>query len=155
MRIIAVLVIISSFAYCQTSTKDSAIDEFLQLTKAEEAFRKGAEAGFEVGFDPKNNPGLKLVPKHKLDAIRSEIKELFAKEFTYEKVRDDMKSLVGDSYTDEELKELNAVLKTPIMQKFFQEQIKNIPAQMALGQDAARPLQPKIIAITQKHLLRP
>lgn len=133
------------------SEKDAAIRRYLELTQAATGFQEGAEAGFDVGFDPATNPHLAAIPEEQLTAIRQQVGDLIAERFTYATIEEDMMSVIDGRYSLEELQELNGLLASePVLQKMIQVNIDTIPLMMRISMEHMRELQPEIMAITQR-----
>ena len=125
-------------------------EEYITLTRSEEAFLIGLKAGLDAGLNPENNIGLKAIPAEKLERIRKEIGELVEKEFTFDLFKDDLIGLLAQNYSEEELREVNQQLSTPVMQKYIKTNVKLVPGTIAASSKNMRTLQPKILEITMR-----
>ena len=137
------------------AAKDAAIERYMELNHSEEAFKLGLKAGLAAGFDPENNPALKAIPEDKLEKIVIAVENLFEDKFQFAAVKDGIKAEIHSNYTLDELKALNEVLATPIMQDFIKKNNDSIENMMKVGQSAMRPLQGDIITAVQRVMAQP
>lgn len=138
-----------------TPEKDAAIERYLELTHAEKAFVIGVKAGMEIGFDPKNNPGLAMVPKDKLAKTAIAVEALVEEKFSFDRLKSHMKDVIADKFTLEQLTVINKELANPIIQEYLQKNIEMVPFMTELGAKAMQPLQGDIMQVVQQIMREP
>lgn len=132
-----------------------AVERFLELTRAEDNFYAGMEAGFAAGMDPQMNPALAAIPEAKLQQIVEEVGALMREDFDWESIRPGFVQLVAETYTLEELGKVNEALDDPSIAMMFERQADFIARSTRLSTERMQELQPKILALTQEILSRP
>ena len=135
--------------------KAKALDQFFTTIMAREKYEKSVVAGFEASTEA----GLKQVPlpeeqKAKMRAAMEKVKEMMLKELSWDKIKPRLAEGYGKLYTKEELKEINDLFaKTPVLQKMVKNEIEILPTALAIGQEEALKLMPKIQQIMMEEMM--
>ncbi|MDA3873514.1 MAG: hypothetical protein PF795_06105, partial [Kiritimatiellae bacterium] len=145
MTLLFVFLLSSAVAEEISLEKREELDRYLELTQAEKGFVVGLEEGIKVGFDPKNNPALAMIPNKKLVRIQEEMTALMNARFTFKDIKPEYVVYLDGALALEDLKSINALLEKPQMQKMILTNINAAPMMIRASTEFTQKLQPEIM----------
>jgi hypothetical protein len=127
MKIARLLVIAAMIApACRADDSMALANKYLELTGTAAFLQQGFESGIKSSLDRMRAQG---APAELVDSIQSEAHGFFVENFKWDEVKPKLAKLYADTFTEAELKEIDAFYETPAGQKA----VAKLPTLMQVG----------------------
>jgi Uncharacterized protein conserved in bacteria (DUF2059) len=127
MKIARLLVIAAMIApVCRADDSLALANKYLELTGAPAFLQQSFESGIKSSLDRMRAQG---APAELVDSIQSEAHGFFLENFKWDEVKPKLAKLYADTFTEAELREIDAFYETPAGQKA----VAKLPTLMQVG----------------------
>jgi uncharacterized protein len=147
------LVMVGAYANAQEQSRKQLAEELMTLMNA----RQNIEQSFAMIKQMVTSEIQKMAPpigqapaQEKLSAMMDKMMDLMAKEFSWDRLKDDYVDLYAEVYSEQELKDLIAFFKTPSGQALVKKQPELMQRSMEVNKKIISQVMPKIQALANE-----
>lgn len=157
------ILILATFALCLTTARadltpshQASIEKLVVALQVQKQFESNLILGFEAGMGVTSDQ-IKAMPpemQQKFAAAIEKVKTSILELMGWEKLKPDVVAIYGKNFTEQEAKDVTALMESPAGQLLLSKQLKVTADLMKVTQEKMKVLQPKIMEIMQAEMTK-
>jgi hypothetical protein len=157
------LLILATFALCLsnahadlTASHQAAIEKLLTVMQVQKQVETNLISGFEAGMGGSMEQ-IKTLPQEQQDKFAKgieKVKAVIVEQMGWEKIKPEIIASYGKNFTEQEAKDVAALMETPAGQLLVGKQVTVAADLMKMTQERMKVLQPQIMQIIQTEMTK-
>lgn len=157
------ILILATFALCLTTARadltaphQAAIEKLVVALKVQKQFENNLILGFEAGMGNTADQ-IKSLPQEQQDKFAKgieKVKAVMLEQMGWEKLKPQILAIYGKNFTEQEAKDVAALMESPTGQMLLERQITLAADLMKETQDKMKVLMPQIMQIMQAQMTK-
>lgn len=157
------ILILATFALCLTNARadltaphQAAIEKLLTVLQVQKQFESNLILGFEAGMGGSSEQ-IKSLPQEQQDKFAKgmeKVKAVMLEQMDWAKLKPQIVAIYGKNFTEQEAKDVTALMESPAGQLLLGKQITVAADLMKETQEKMKVLQPQIMKIMQEEMTK-